>query len=244
MLGQQEKLPQRTSHLIGRQINAGLKGNQKQCVATVAENIKGHLVGGETKEAWQCLKGWYKATSKRTPSASPMLLATQTAKCVALYRKVPSPGEPLFIHVNKVDIPDGVPSDGDLRAVVRGLQNGRTAGGCGLQAEHIKVWLTDVVCKKEEQSDVGLGEKWWIFVKLMQAVWEQGSIPEQMKWKIIVLLPKGGGDYPGIGLLEPFWKVIEKIMVAQLLSVEFHDSLHGGLLGRGAGTTTIKAKHH
>jgi hypothetical protein len=78
----------------------------------------------------------------------------------------------------------------------------------------------------------------------MQAVWEQGSIPEQMKWEIIILLPKGGGDYCRIGLLEPFWKVIEKIMVAQLLSVEFHDSLHGGLLGRGTGTTTIKAKLH
>jgi hypothetical protein len=55
MLQQQGKLPQRTSHLIGRQINAGLKGNQKQHAVTVAENIKGHPAGGETKEVWQCL---------------------------------------------------------------------------------------------------------------------------------------------------------------------------------------------
>ena len=93
------------------------------------------------------------------------------------------------------------------------------------------MWLTDVVHEEEEQSDVGLGEKWRIFVKLMQAVWEQGSIPEQMKWKIIDLLPKGGGDYCGIGLLEPFWKVIKKIMVAWLLSVEFHDNHHPPLEG-------------
>ncbi len=52
MLPQQEKLPQWMSHLIRRQINAGLKGDQKQRAATVAENIKGHLVGRETKEAW------------------------------------------------------------------------------------------------------------------------------------------------------------------------------------------------
>jgi hypothetical protein len=65
-----------------------------------------------------------------------------------------------------------------------------------------------------------------------------------MKWEIIVLLPKGGGDYHGIGLLEPFWKVIEKNMVAWLLSVKFHDSLHGGLPGRGTGTATIEAKLH
>jgi hypothetical protein len=65
-----------------------------------------------------------------------------------------------------------------------------------------------------------------------------------MKWEIIVLLPKGGGDYCGIGLFEPFWKVIEKIMVARLSSVKFYDSLHGGLPGRGMGTATIKAKLH
>jgi hypothetical protein len=52
MLQQQGKLPQRTSRLIGRQINAELKGNQKQRAVTVAENIEGHLAGGETKEAW------------------------------------------------------------------------------------------------------------------------------------------------------------------------------------------------
>jgi hypothetical protein len=98
--------------------------------------------------------------------------------------------------------------------------------------------------REEGVSDEGKGKKWRIFVKLMQAVWEQGSVPEQMKWEIIVLLPKGGGDYRGIGLLEPFWKVIEKIMVARLSSVKFHDSLHGGLPGRGTGTTTIEAKLH
>ncbi len=63
-----------------------------------------------------------------------------------------------------------------------------------------------------------------------------------MRGEIIVLLPKGGGDYRGIGLLEPFWKVVEKIMVAGLALIEFHDGLHGGLPGRGTGTATIEAK--
>jgi hypothetical protein len=119
MLQQQGKLPQRTSHLIGRQINAGLKGNQKLHAVTVAENIEGHPAGSKTMEVWQCLKGWYKAASKCAPTASPMLLATQIAKRVALYGRVPSPGEPIPIHVSTVDIPDGIPSDGELRAVVK-----------------------------------------------------------------------------------------------------------------------------
>ena len=123
------------------------------------------------------------------------------------------------------------------------------------------MWLRDVVREEEEgeaagpmedghptqedgESDEGIGRKWRIFVELIQAVWEHGSLPEQMKWVIIVLLPKGGGNYRGISLLEPFWKVIEKIMVARLSSVKFHDSLHGGLPGRGTGTATIEAKLH
>jgi hypothetical protein len=114
----------------------------------------------------------------------------------------------------------------------------------GLQAKHIKVWLADLVRKEKEQSNIGigLGHKWQVFVKMMQAVWEQGSVPEQMRWEIIVLLPKGGGDYNGIGLLELFWKVVEKIMVARFASIKFHDGLHGGLWGRGTGTATIEAK--
>ncbi len=104
------------------------------------------------------------------------------------------------------------------------------------------MWLADVVRKEEEESNIGLGHKWRVFIKMKQAVWGQGSIPEQMRWEIIVLLPKGGGDYPGIGHLEPFWKVVAKIMVARLASIKFHDGLHGGLPGRGMGTATIEAK--
>ncbi len=107
-----------------------------------------------------------------------------------------------------VDIPNSAPSDQELREVVRGLRNGRAAGATGLKAEHIKVWLRDVVREEEEgeaagpmedghptredgKSDRGIGRKWRIFVELIQAVWEHGSLPEQMKWVIIVLLPGG-----------------------------------------------------
>jgi phage-related holin len=44
----------------------------------------------------------------------------------------------------------------------------------------------------------------------------------------VVLLPKGGGDYRGIGLLEIVWKVIESIINRRIASkIQFHDSLHG-----------------
>ena len=58
----------------------------------------------------------------------------------------------------------------------------------------------------------------------------------------MVLIPKGGGGYRGIGLLEPIWKVIEVIMDKRLNEVEFRDSLHGFRAGRGTGTAIIEAK--
>jgi hypothetical protein len=70
-----------------------------------------------------------------------MLLATQTVECVALYGRVPSAGEPLPIHVDKANIPDGPPSNRELWSVVQGVQNGQAVGASGLQAEQIKVWL-------------------------------------------------------------------------------------------------------
>ena len=68
------------------------------------------------------------------------------------------------------------------------------------------------------------------------------TIPRQMMWVIVVLLPKGGGDFRGIWLLEPFWKVLEISMDNQLHVVEFHDCLHSFVNGKGCGTSEIEAK--
>jgi hypothetical protein len=62
-----------------------------------------------------------------------------------------------------------------------------------------------------------------------------------MSWMVILLLPKGGGDFQGIGLLDPCWKVVEKIMVCRLAAIEFHPCLHGGLPQQRVRTATIEA---
>ena len=63
-----------------------------------------------------------------------------------------------------------------------------------------------------------------------------------MLWMVIVLLPKGGGDYWGIGLLDPIWKVVEVVMDNRLEVLDYHDCLHGFLAGRGTGTATTEVK--
>ncbi len=69
MLRGQGKLSKRMSRLLGRKIASGLKGDRQQQAADVAGNIEGLLASGETKEAWWCLKGWYKATTNTAPAA-------------------------------------------------------------------------------------------------------------------------------------------------------------------------------
>jgi hypothetical protein len=63
-----------------------------------------------------------------------------------------------------------------------------------------------------------------------------------MCWVITVLIPKWGGEYRGIGLMEPIWKVMEWAMDRILETIVLHDSLHGCLKHRGTGTAIIEAK--
>ncbi len=58
----------------------------------------------------------------------------------------------------------------------------------------------------------------------------------------MVLIPKGGGDYCGIGLLEQVWKFIEQVIDHRLDTINLHDSLHGCHHNRGTGTTIIEVK--
>jgi hypothetical protein len=56
--------------------------------------------------------------------------------------------------------------------------------------------------------------------------------------------PKGGGNFRGIGLLYPCWKVVEKILVCYLAAIEFYPCQHGGLhkQGGGMGMAMIEAE--
>jgi hypothetical protein len=128
----------------------------------------------------------------------------------------------------------------EIREVVAKLWNGRVADAMGMKAEHLKGWLCYVKCEEAVDGKEGAGSRWRLYVSLIQAVWECGTVPTQMKWMVIVLLPKGRGDYHGIGLLNPMWKVVEKIMVARLSVIELHDCLHGALSRWGMGRAIIE----
>ena len=47
------------------------------------------------------------------------------------------------------------------------------------------MWLCGMV-DEEEKGHYGPGDKWCLFVRLIQAIWEQDSIPRQIQWVIVV----------------------------------------------------------
>jgi hypothetical protein len=113
-----------------------------------------------------------------------------------------------------------------------------------MRAEDIKQWLCGIMLEEDPEkgpNNVGKGNNWRLLVGLIQVIWMQGKIPQQLTWVIVVLLTKGGGDC-GIGLLEPQWKVVERIMDQQLNALPLHEALHGCQNGCGMGTAILEAK--
>jgi hypothetical protein len=86
------------------------------------------------------------------------------------------------------------------------------------------------------------GDNWRLLLKLAQTVWDHGDIPPQLLLLIVILIPKGGGNYQGIGLLEPMWKVCERVMDTRLNRISLHENLHGCCDRRGTGAAVLEAK--
>jgi hypothetical protein len=148
---------------------------------------------------------------------------------VELYWRRDSPGDPLPINLQGPAIPDKVPSDHKIRDAAGDLPSGRAGGASKMCAEDIKRWLRGIMLEEDPEKgpdNMGEGNNWRLLVGLIQAIWTQGKIPQQSTWVIVVLLPKGGEDYCGIGLLEPLWKVVERIMDRQLNALPLHEARH------------------
>jgi hypothetical protein len=210
----------------------------------VGAAVEAELTGGNVQEAFCHLKGWYRAATEMQAKPCYHTMEYQTMEWVDLYARRDSPGDPLPINVTPVMINEDVPMDGELRQVAGKLTNGQAAGASGMRAEHVKEWLNGMQREEDPEGHGvdGAGDNWRLFVRLVQAAWTHGIIPCQLLWIIVVLIPKGGGDYRGIGLLEPIWKCIERVIDHCLDATDLHDSLHGCCHNHRTGTAIIEAK--
>ena len=77
----------------------------------------------------------------------------------------------------------------------------------------------------------------------MHTPFREGILAEEATWQAVVLIPKGGKDYQGIGLMEVMWKVVAAVLNRRITaSITSHDFDHGFWSGRGTGTATLEAK--
>ena len=60
---------------------------------------------------------------------------------------------------------------------------------------------------------------------------------------MVVLIPKGKGDYCVIDLVEVMWKVVADILNLRITAyINYHDFIHVFRAGRGTVTTTLESK--
>jgi hypothetical protein len=202
-------------------------------------------MGGNVQESFRHLKGWYRAAPETTTQPCPQTMVKQMAERVDLYRQRYPPGDPLPINIDPIPVDDGTPSEGEIRVAVAGLSNGRAGGTSGMRAEDVKAWLHGVKLEEDPEvgpANIGARDNWRRFTLLVQAIWDHGEIPPQLLWVVIILIPRGGGDYRGIRLLEPMWKVCKRVMDLRLNAFDLHNLLHGCRDKRGTRTARIEAK--
>ena len=78
---------------------------------------------------------------------------------------------------------------------------------------------------------------------MTQTTFREGKLAEEATWQTVVLIPKGKGEFRGIGLVEVTWTVVVVILHRRLTEgIKLHDVLHGFREGRGTGTATLEAK--
>ena len=53
---------------------------------------------------------------------------------------------------------------------------------------------------------------WEKVVALARATFGEGLLAEEAMWQAVVLIPKGKGDYRGIGIVDMMWKVVAAIL--------------------------------
>ena len=80
-------------------------------------------------------------------------------------------------------------------------------------------------------------------VELVQLEFQDGFIAEEAAWKAVVLIPKGGGGYHGIGLVEVIWKAVAVILNCHFTAaISYHKPLHGFQVGRGRGPPPSRSR--
>ena len=73
-------------------------------------------------------------------------------------------------------------------------------------------------------------------MELTQTAFREGKLAEEATWQAMVMIPKGKGEYRGIGLVEVVWKILTLILHRRLAAIK--GSAAGRAETAAAGTSS------
>ena len=181
---------------LTRCLKLSLKEDRKQRAALAGALAEAELNEGNIREAWSIIRRWFVTVTNRPLPPSREDLRKVTNDRIKLYSKA-LPPDRIPVLVAPFDIDDVVPEPSEIMEAVRRLRNGKAPGPSKVRAEHFKEWVEEAT--REENPYQGNCDR---VVELVQCCFQERQVPTQMSWSTVVLLPKGNGDYQGIGLLK------------------------------------------
>ena len=173
------------------------------------------------REAWQQLKGRYKAAVDHVPPPARVTLERITAERVDLYSYVPSSGTNIPVTVRPVPVDNLVPTEDEIVEAVKNLRKNRSRGSLVMQAENLKGWLLLSKQENREAAEKGEGKTdgeegrptephWENLVELIQTTFWEGDLAKDATWKVVVLIPKGKHDYRVIGIVDVVMEAVSR----------------------------------
>ena len=103
-----------------------------------------------------------------------------------------------------------MPTEDYIAEAVTKLRRNRSGGPSRIPTEHLKGWLAaakrrglaEKKGKEKSEAEEEGGELWGKVVEMTQTAFREGKLAEEATWQTLVLIPKGKGEFRGIGLVE------------------------------------------
>ena len=103
--------------------------------------------------------------------------------------------------------------------------------------DNIRRWMASLT-----QEEYPHTENWYRFIDLVQMEFREGRLLDKCTWNMFVLIPKGNGEFRGIGLVEVLWNTVSGMINCRIvLAVQFHDVIHCFWMVQGTNTAPLEA---
>ena len=124
---------------LSREIKAVLEADRRQQAEEAGGKIEALLALYPPlyKESWHQMKGWYNSTANRVPPPALVTLERITSEQVALYCRIPPPGENIPISVKPLLVDDSLPTEIKIEWEVHRLSSNHSGGPSGMRVENL-----------------------------------------------------------------------------------------------------------